>query len=227
VADLTHDIADDGFHEIHLSGKQLVFLFMATTVVAVLIFLCGVQVGRGVPIQQQAVDQFGDPASSAANTPSPVPADAGPPAAEPPAPITDGEELGYKRRLEEPAPREPLAASRPPAPEPAPEPSAKAEPEPPPATAKPSPAPGAAQRKPPTSASGEWVIQISALKDRRVANNTVQRLVKRGYPAFLVSAPAPGGMYKVQVGRFKDRGDADRMKQRLEKEEQLKPWVTR
>ena len=33
MADLTHDIADDGFHEIHLSGKQLVFLFMATTVV--------------------------------------------------------------------------------------------------------------------------------------------------------------------------------------------------
>jgi cell division septation protein DedD len=194
---------------------------MATTVVAVLIFLCGVQVGRGVPIQQQVVDQFGDPVSSASNGQSPLPSDAGPPAAEPPAPATDGEELGYKRRLEEPA------AARPPAPEPAPEPAAKVEPEPPPAAAKPAPAPAAAERKPAASASGEWVIQISALKDRRVANNTVQRLVKRGYPAFLVSAPAPGGMYKVQVGRFKDRGEADRMKQRLEKEEQLKPWVTR
>ena len=43
-----HDIADDAFHEIQLSGKQLVFLFMATTIVAVVIFLCGVQVGRGV-----------------------------------------------------------------------------------------------------------------------------------------------------------------------------------
>jgi hypothetical protein len=27
--------ADEGFHEIQLSGKQLVFLFMATTIVAV------------------------------------------------------------------------------------------------------------------------------------------------------------------------------------------------
>ena len=27
-----NDLADDGFHEIQLSGKQLVFLFMATTV---------------------------------------------------------------------------------------------------------------------------------------------------------------------------------------------------
>ena len=48
VTDLSHDAADDGFHEIQLSGKQLVFLFMATTVVSVVIFLCGVLVGRGV-----------------------------------------------------------------------------------------------------------------------------------------------------------------------------------
>ena len=39
---------DDGFHEIQLNGKQLVFLFMAVTVVSVVIFLCGVLVGRGV-----------------------------------------------------------------------------------------------------------------------------------------------------------------------------------
>ena len=45
---MAHDIHDDGFHEIQLSGKQLVFLFMATTVVSIVIFLCGVLVGRGV-----------------------------------------------------------------------------------------------------------------------------------------------------------------------------------
>ena len=48
MSELTHDTADEAFHEIQLSGKQLVFLFMATTIVAVVIFLCGVQVGRGV-----------------------------------------------------------------------------------------------------------------------------------------------------------------------------------
>ncbi len=48
MTELSHDAADDGFHEIQLSGKQLVFLFMATTVVSVVIFLCGVLVGRGV-----------------------------------------------------------------------------------------------------------------------------------------------------------------------------------
>ena len=47
-------MSDDEFHEIQLNGKQLVFLFMAATVVAVVIFLCGVMVGRGVPIRAAA-----------------------------------------------------------------------------------------------------------------------------------------------------------------------------
>ena len=46
VPELTHDTAEDGFHEIQLSGKQLVFLVMTVTIVSVVIFLCGVLVGR-------------------------------------------------------------------------------------------------------------------------------------------------------------------------------------
>ena len=52
---LTHHTQDDGFHEIQLNGKQLVFLFMAATVVSVVIFLCGVLVGRGVVAERGAV----------------------------------------------------------------------------------------------------------------------------------------------------------------------------
>src|SRR5688572_6433903 len=47
-------MSDEEFHEIQLNGKQLVFLFMAATVVAVVIFLCGVMVGRGVPTRTAA-----------------------------------------------------------------------------------------------------------------------------------------------------------------------------
>ena len=39
---------EDSFREIQLSGKALVFLFMAVTVIAVGIFLMGLLVGRGV-----------------------------------------------------------------------------------------------------------------------------------------------------------------------------------
>ena len=51
---------DDGFHEIQLNGKQLVFVFMALTVVSVVIFLCGVLVGRGVQ-SERALAQGAEP----------------------------------------------------------------------------------------------------------------------------------------------------------------------
>ncbi len=41
-------MSEQSFREIQLSGKQLVFLFMASVVVAVSIFLLGISVGRGL-----------------------------------------------------------------------------------------------------------------------------------------------------------------------------------
>src|SRR4029434_4785602 len=41
-------MTDQQFHEIPLREKQLVFVFMSAVVVAVVIFLLGVSVGRGV-----------------------------------------------------------------------------------------------------------------------------------------------------------------------------------
>ena len=77
------EAGDDGFHEIQLNGKQLVFLGMATTLVSVVIFLCGVLVGRGVKpldtVAQAAGPQaFDTPVSSpvapgAIATPAPAP----------------------------------------------------------------------------------------------------------------------------------------------------------
>ena len=63
-----NDLADEGFHEIQLSGKQLVFLFMATTIVAVVIFLCGVQVGRNV-VKSDRVIEGGDTVASGTTPP--------------------------------------------------------------------------------------------------------------------------------------------------------------
>ena len=80
MAELTHDTTEDGFHEIQLSGKQLVFLFMLTTGVLVLVFLLGVQVGRDVRAErgEDSID-----AAPAATTASSQPTSG---AAEPPAP---------------------------------------------------------------------------------------------------------------------------------------------
>jgi cell division septation protein DedD len=225
VSDTTHDVVDDGFHEIHLSGKQLVFLFMATMVVSVVIFLIGVFVGRNVRAQQVA-DHLTDPtAALAAAPPAPVAAtapavsDAGPQAAEPPSPPAESDELSYKKRLEGDAAAEKLKPAAPP-------PAAATPPRSAPSAALPAaaPAPAAAVG---TSQPGTWVIQVHALRDRTAAAGIVRRLAGKGYPAFLVAAGPPTGTYKVQVGRYKDRDEAMRVIDRLKKEEQFNPWITR
>ena len=113
---------DHEVHEIQLNGKQLVFMFMAATVVSVVIFLCGVMVGRGVR-QPQAdaiaaanADTSIDPTAPFDVT-SPKPA-----VTSEPAPAPENENLTYAERLEAPTPsNEPLrfAESKPAVPLPA------------------------------------------------------------------------------------------------------------
>ena len=50
-------MANSGQSEAAPSAKQLVFLAMMATVVAVVVFLCGVLVGRGVPLRRGTVAQ--------------------------------------------------------------------------------------------------------------------------------------------------------------------------
>ncbi|HEX9366495.1 MAG TPA: SPOR domain-containing protein [Vicinamibacterales bacterium] len=236
-----NDLADDGFHEIQLSGKQLVFLFMATTIVAVVIFLCGVQVGRGVR-SDRAIDGGDSSASAApppaAATPSQPAAAGGPPAAEPPAPAPEpDDELSYAKRLQgdqsasaeklKGAPPPSVAALKPTA-------SARGSAAPPSPASQPSPKPSAATQGPRTDAPaaqsggrpGGWIVQLMALKDRSECVNLAQRLVSKGYPAFVLD-PAPGSpaIYRVQVGGYPDRDKADQAARRLEKEEQYKTYV--
>ena len=242
MADITHDMTDDGFHEIQLSGKQLVFLFMATTAVSVMIFLLGVLVGRDVRGGRLAAE----PTEAALTMPAPVPAPAPDPVkqqaaasqaspAEPPSPPAD-DELTYRKRLEsDGAAKETLkpqgtSARSDATPEPArPEPSAPAVEPPAKATtakaaaAVATPAAGAAGRP------GRWVVQLVALRDRGAAASIVQRLSGRGFPAFIVSpaSSTPNQVYKVQVGRYDDKSEAERVAKRLEKEEKFSPWISR
>lgn len=231
----THDTLDDGFHEIQLSGKQLVFLFMATTIIAVVIFLCGVQVGRNVrggdrgaaaePSDTVASQTAAPPPAS---TPAPAAAQAGPPAAEPPAPPQD-DELSYAKRLQQ---ADPAAGDKVAAPATDTPASKAAEVKSAPAKAAPAPAPSSA---PPAKADaavgpqgrpGQWIVQLSANKDRAAALNVARELVGKGYPAFVLD-PAPGAplIYRVQVGGYPDRDKADQAARKLEKDEHYKPYV--
>jgi DedD protein len=216
VTELSHDGTDDGFHEIQLSGKQLVFLFMATTVVSVVIFLCGVLVGRGV--KGETVNAADALAASAA--PQATGVQSAPSPTELPAPPAEVP-LRYPKLLAE---DKPAAEDFKPVPEPKPAPE----------TARPAAAlvPVETARPPAgvdTPRAGVWAVQVVALTDRTAANAVVQRLNGKGYPAFLVSpqAGAPVQNYKVRVGRYGDRAEAEQVRNRLKKEEQFEPWILR
>lgn len=237
---MAHDIQDDGFHEIQLNGKQLVFLFMAATVVSVVIFLCGVLVGRGVRAERAFIDVSApgvatDPTPQQAPPSTPAPAGSDPTTAAAPAPA--GEDLSYFKRLEKQnAQTEQLKPTA--SPPPAAPPVAEKAPERPAAAEKtastsgpaPAQAPVPAVDKNATSEPGGqgFAVQIAALNVRSEADAIAKRLTSKGYSAYVL-APASGtpSVFRVRVGKFATRREADTVAARLQKEEQFKPWVTR
>lgn len=255
---MAQQVQDEGFHEIQLNGKQLVFLFMAATVVSVVIFLCGVLVGRGVKAQLSVAGDAVPESSIAETTPTQQAAPAAAPAAgsdpttAPPPPAAD--ELSYFNRLEKssappeqlktekggakpterreaPSPA-PVAERTPP---PAPAPAAAAvkpvqEPVPtpapaPPAVAPAAPAPAAAAAEP----GGQgFAVQIAALNVRSEADAIAKRLSSKGYTAYVLTPPSgTPSVFRVRVGKFTTRREAESVAAKLQKEEQFKPWVTR
>jgi DedD protein len=213
-------MSDEGVHEIQLNGKQLVFMFMAVTVVAVVIFLCGVMVGRGVRAPRAAeqadttIEAPVDP-TAAVQTPAPVQSDTATPA--PAAPTQ--EKLTYASRLGTTA-QPPETLKEPVAPA-----SAVVEPPDEPAPA----APAAREAKSSGEPSGSgYVVQVAAVKVRGEADTIARRLASKGFPSF-VTTPTAGAarVYRVRVGKYNDRREAESVARRLEKEEQFKPWITR
>ena len=245
---LAHHTQDDGFHEIQLNGKQLVFLFMAATVVSVVIFLCGVLVGRGVVAERNAAAANGPLASAdtiaapepAASTPA-TPAGSDPTAAAPPTPVED---LSFFERLEEsedpkedlkPVQEAPAAGTKPAISSARPSATAQARPAPsapvrptpaapaPPPT--PAPAPVATSSTP--AALRDFAVQVAALNAREEAEGIAKRLATKGYEAYVVPPGNGAVMYRVRVGHFKTRREAEPVSAKLQKEEQFKPWITR
>lgn len=214
-------MADEAFHEIHLNGKQLVFLFMAATVVAVVIFLCGVMVGRGVREQRGAelaaiaAEAPADPTAEVRPAQAPDPVSPSPSTDN--APTSSQETLSYPSRLAGNAPSaETLKPSVAP-----PEPAAPAVP---PRRAAPDTDAGSSEEP---SGSG-FAVQVAAVRQRDEADTIARRLLVKGYPAYVIS-PVSGTppVFRVRVGKFRDRREAEQVSDRLEKEEQFKPWITR
>ena len=66
------------------------------------------------------------------------------------------------------------------------------------------------------------MIQVLASRQRAPAEELRRRLREKGYTALLVPE---GGAYKVRVGPYADRADAERVAAILREEEQLTTWI--
>ena len=126
-----------------------------------------------------------------------------------------------------PAPKpETVAAAKPPtgtAPKPATTEAPKPAPAPAPKPEVPKPAPAPAP-KPASSVSapvsGKWTLQIMATKSEAEAQTMAKKLSEKGYTAHLQKADIPGKgiMYRVQVGNYANRLEAEATLQKLQKD---------
>ena len=247
-------MTDQEYREIQLSGKQIVFLFMSLVVVAVVIFLLGVSVGRGVRSPGAAeTAQGAAPTDTVATVSTP-----------PPPTQTAPGDLKYHSMLQgQPgqagsASGSPQAGEKPPSTSPQPqtdpvptEPQPPVSP-PPPTAPQPQPTPGrptgaAGATAPPSTAAsrgtqppppvtapappktGGWMVQVGAFRSRENAESLLAQLKKKGHPATIVrSTAAPSAPFHVRVGPYADRAEADRAAAVLAKEQGVsKPSVTR
>jgi cell division septation protein DedD len=289
---------EDGFHEIQLNGKQLVFLFMAATVVSVVIFLCGVLVGRGVRTERtvaQSAALSDAPApdilpSAPVSAPPTIQAGADPRTAAPPGAIDEktsgliddirpdsakaadaaraaadkpesttgvtksenpgkaekSEKVGKvekvakaERAPERPTPERPTperptpvksAPEKPaPAPKPIAEPSAAASIAPKDSAVAASPTASTASSAPAAATPGDgYAVQVAAVNVRTDADAIARRFSSKGYAAYVEVPPnGTGTVFRVRIGTFRTKHEAETIAAKLQKEEQIKPWVTR
>jgi cell division septation protein DedD len=205
-------MSDEQFHEFHLDGKQMVFLFMASTVVAVVIFLCGVMVGRGVRANKGVdtveaangafsggaalapADETTDSRSEAASADSKSDAAAATvdavPSGEVPAPVED---VAPSSRVDEPA-RAPVKAAT--KEQPAPPASSTSETE---------------FREP--SGRG-FIVQAMTVTKHADALAEMKALKAKGYDPFLSQN---GKTIRIRVGKFKTQKEAVAVRDRLKK----------
>lgn len=210
-------MSDQNFHEIQLSGKQLAFLFMSAVVLAAVIFMLGVSVGRDV--RSNAPQQ----------TAGSVPTDTAVPA-EPAAQGTPND-LSYGRALQGRSAPPPTASEPPSAPVSPPTPPADTKPagaadtkptavSPPPTKpdTKPDTKPEANSGAAPASGNG-FFLQVTSVSTEPAATSVVRSLKAKGFPATVIRGPENAPIsYKVQVGPYATRAEAQRASTHLKKE---------
>jgi cell division protein FtsN len=72
-----------------------------------------------------------------------------------------------------------------------------------------------------------YTIQVASFKKRDDAQKLVAMLKKKGYPVYMVPAMVGGVVhYRVRVGEFKSASEAQKLKEKIERVEKLKAFIT-
>ncbi len=222
--------------EVNLDGRQIFCLFCGGAVIASLVFVLGVTVGRRVEARQHSESL----ATAATSDPLVALDDL---AAEQGAGAQDltfastlrgereGDPLGaVDLSLDRPA--RPAAARSAPSPVPRPDPEPAAQPEPKPAV-QPEPKP-AEQPKPEPAAevsadSARFTLHLLSFQNRPEADALVSTLRKAGYAPYVVETAeeGKGTWFRVRVGHYADYEAAVAGKTDFEKKQQIIAYVTR
>jgi cell division septation protein DedD len=69
-------------------------------------------------------------------------------------------------------------------------------------------------------------IQVKASRVRSEADAMAMRLIGKGFEAYVTAVASDGQpLFRVRVGKFSDRGEADAAVARLSTEDQLDTWL--
>ncbi len=219
----------DDHYEFRVDAGRLVLAAVGAGLVLCLVFLLGVLVGRGL---------WAD-----ARRPAPVaavgPVEPAPPEPAPPVPGPRQPELTFYKGLKEPSGAGPALAR--PEPKPAPPPVAAtpvpAAPMPPASEIRPVVRPDAPEPKPePPSRRTEpatkpqpavFTVQVGSFRDRASAERLASRVSAQGARARVLEAVVAGRTwYRVQVGRFGTRKEAEDHYRRNLKSKGIQGFVT-
>lgn len=227
------DQYEPSYYEIALTGRQVLGAFVILLVCMVAAFFSGVWVGRGggdaEPPPRVAQDVRADEGESGEAAPlkelsffeeEPMdpPRDLGEVAREPRPDTTLREDVEGSARPATPPPPEPSASAK----APAPDTGGAAEPS--------RPGRKARDRDPSPSgslATGDVVIQVFSSSEEAKAREVLGRLEKNGFRAFLSPAVDAGRtLFRVRVGPFEHRSEAEEVAERLRASLNMETWIT-
>jgi cell division septation protein DedD len=201
--------------ELSLDGRQIASIVVGALVILAVVFVLGLNVGKQIGVRRAESARAGD-------------LDALDRAPAPPAPAKD-DALTFHERLtkEAPPPPAPDVAKAPEADPVAPSPTPPPQAAPPPAAA---PEPAPPESPPPEPAETDpmkaWTVQLAASQDRAEAERIASRFAALNPRIEEAEVPGKGRFFRVRVGGFESREDAERYLRDVARETGAKGFVT-